>query len=154
VYYNNHVVSSKFVPLLPPLTGKEITFEWNTSGVSPGNYIISASAGPVEDEIEIDDNVFIDGIITILPVPIFCDVTVTWVHAEPTDVTSEEKVQIEVKVANLGTSPQSFNVLIYYDDVLIAAQQVFELAPCSEKKLVIQWNTTCVREGTYTIKAY
>ncbi|MEM5868026.1 MAG: CARDB domain-containing protein, partial [Candidatus Aenigmatarchaeota archaeon] len=154
VYYNNHVISSRHVSLLPPLTRKEITFEWDTSGVSPGNYIISASAGPVEDEIEIYDNVFIDGIITILPVPVSCDVAVTWVNAEPTEVIAGQKVQIEVKVANLGTSSQSFNVLIYYDDILITTQQVFELAPCSERKLIIQWNTACVKEGTYNIKAY
>jgi len=45
-----------------------ITFTWNTSGFSKGNYTISASASPVQDETDTTDNNSTDGwiLVTIL----------------------------------------------------------------------------------------
>jgi uncharacterized protein (DUF2141 family) len=45
-----------------------ITFTWNTSGFSKGNYTISASASPVPDETDTTDNNSTDGwiLVTIL----------------------------------------------------------------------------------------
>jgi hypothetical protein len=42
-----------------------ITFTLNTSGFSKGNYSISASASPVQDETDITDNNLTDGWIVV-----------------------------------------------------------------------------------------
>jgi len=49
-----------------------ITFAWNTTGFPKGNYTISAYAWPVPDEIDLDDNTLIGGVVSV-GVP--CDVT-------------------------------------------------------------------------------
>ncbi len=156
VYFDGLAIDTKQVPSISPSTEKEIIFEWDTSDVPPGSYLISATAQPVEGEIEIDDNTFIDGIVTILPIilPSIRDVAVTSVQAQPTLVEAGEIVQIVVQVKNLGSSPESFNVIVYYDDFPIAAQHVSSLPPDAQNELTFQWNTTGMSEGNYTIKAY
>jgi hypothetical protein len=44
-----------------------IIFEWNTSGIPSGNYVISGVADTVEGEIETADNTYVDGAVTIVP---------------------------------------------------------------------------------------
>ncbi len=156
VYYDHNIISKKHVSALPPSTERQIIFEWNTISVPPDSYIISAVAGPVEGEIEVEDNIFIDGIVTILPVfpPPIRDVAVTMVKAWPTAVEPGETVQIEVDVKNLGASTESFNVVVYYNDIPITAQYVSNLASKAEKKLVFLWGTSGMMEGDYIIKAY
>jgi hypothetical protein len=38
-----------------------ITFTWDATGLTKGNYTISAYASPVADETDIEDNTFVDG---------------------------------------------------------------------------------------------
>jgi len=42
-----------------------LTFNWNTTGVVPGNYIISAEASIVPDELNTDNNIFGNGMIRV-----------------------------------------------------------------------------------------
>jgi hypothetical protein len=156
VYYDGNAIETKQAPSIPPSAGMETIFEWDTSNVPSGSYLISATAQPVEGEIETADNTFIDGIVTILPVitPFMRDVAVTLVQAQPTQVNVGEKVQVTVYVKNLGSSPESFNVIAYYDNYPIAAQYVSMLPPNTQKELTFLWNTVGVGTGTYTIKAY
>jgi len=156
VYYDGNAIETKQAPSIPPSAEMETIFEWDTSNVPSGSYLISATAQPVEGEIETADNTFIDGIVTILPVitPFMRDVAVTSVQAQPTQVNVGEKVQVTVYVKNLGSSPESFNVIAYYDNYPIAAQYVSMLPPNTQKELTFLWNTVGVGTGTYTIKAY
>jgi phosphotransferase system glucose/maltose/N-acetylglucosamine-specific IIC component len=57
--------------ILAPSGEAQIVFAWNTFGVFPLKYIISAVAETVEGETRIADNTFVDGTITILPYPPF-----------------------------------------------------------------------------------
>jgi hypothetical protein len=54
---------------LAPSTEILLTFKWNTSGVFPLKYVISALAEQVEGETRLADNTFVDGTVTILPYP-------------------------------------------------------------------------------------
>ncbi len=69
-YFDNMLVGKKFVAGLEPQTETSLLFDWNTSGIPTGNYVIRAVADKVEGEIEIDayDNTFIDGAVMILPI--------------------------------------------------------------------------------------
>jgi len=67
VYYDNVSIDKKYVSNLAPSMETQILFEWNTSDVLPGNYRITAVAGPVKGEIEIYDNTYVDGAVAIMP---------------------------------------------------------------------------------------
>lgn len=153
-YYDNNVIGAKQILSLHPSMETEIAFDWDTSSIYPGNYLISARANPVEGEIEIEDNTMIDGTVSILAQPPTRDVAVTWVYVQPTEVEPGGIVEIEVHAKNFGMLPESFNVLVYYDDVLIMGQEITNLASGNETKLFFLWDTWGVPEGNYTIKAY
>ena len=153
-YYDNNVIGTKQILSLHPSMETEIAFNWDTSNIHPGSYWISAKANPVEGEIEIEDNTMVNGTVNILAQPPTRDVAVTWVYVQPREVEPGGIVEIEVHVKNFGTLPESFNVLLYYNDSLIMDQQVINLAPRNETKLFFLWDTSGVPEGKYTIKAY
>jgi hypothetical protein len=69
VYYGHVLIDRKPVYHLAPSTEILLTFKWNTSGVFPLKYVISALAEQVEGETRLADNTFVDGTVTILPYP-------------------------------------------------------------------------------------
>jgi hypothetical protein len=66
IYRNHTLIDVKRVVALAPSSETEILFEWNTTGVPPGTYVITAVAGPVKGQIEVTDNTLVDGTVTIL----------------------------------------------------------------------------------------
>ena len=156
VYYNNTVIDSRVVWSLEPCKRIKLEFTWITTNLVEGKYLIWALAEILPGEIDVENNRYIGNEVKLISKPIvkICDLAITSVFAKPNVVTIGGIIQIEVNVANFGTSDESFNVLVCYDNILISTRQITDLPPKSERKLTIQWNTTCVREGTYTIKAY
>jgi len=59
-YYDDEIIESKLV-WLGKWMGCLQSFVWDTAGISPGNYTIKAVASPVPNEMNIDDNTFVDG---------------------------------------------------------------------------------------------
>lgn len=53
------------VALLAPSEVRTVTFTWDTTGVVKGNYTLQAVAAPVPGEVDIADNVFVDGWIMV-----------------------------------------------------------------------------------------
>ena len=71
VYYGRVLIDRKLLQNLAPSTEALVVFKWNTSGVFPLKYVITAVADRVDDETRIADNTFVDGTVTILPYPPF-----------------------------------------------------------------------------------
>jgi hypothetical protein len=67
IYRDQTFIDVKHVAALAPSSESETLFEWNTTGVPAGDYVITAVAGPVKGEIEVADNTLVDGTITISP---------------------------------------------------------------------------------------
>ena len=70
-YYDSIPIETKTVTNLPSGIATTLTFTWNTTGVTKGNYTISAYAWPVPGETDLDDNMCEDGTV-IVAMP--CDV--------------------------------------------------------------------------------
>ncbi len=65
ILYNNILAGSLTVEL-SALEEKTVTYAWNTSKVSPGNFTVTVHANSVEGETETGDNNFTAGTIEIL----------------------------------------------------------------------------------------
>ncbi len=66
VYYEDNVIENQTVTGLTPSTMKNLTFSWNTTGVTPCvNYTIRAEASVVPGESNTIDNAFIDGAVHV-----------------------------------------------------------------------------------------
>jgi parallel beta-helix repeat protein len=63
--YNSTTIGTKAVDNLAQGATEILTFNWNTTGVAPGNYTISAVASAVSDELNTDNNNCSDGIVRI-----------------------------------------------------------------------------------------
>ena len=65
VYYGAISIGTQPVTNLLPDHEKTLTFSWDTTGVTPGNYTISAQASTVPGETETADNTYPDGTVKI-----------------------------------------------------------------------------------------
>jgi penicillin amidase len=55
--YDSNVIDTESVTNLAPMTTKLLTFSWDTTGVTPGDYTLTAAASTVPGEIHLVDNV-------------------------------------------------------------------------------------------------
>ncbi len=65
VYYDHAVIDRKLVANIAPSAELNLNFKWNTTGIFPNNYVISAVADTVEGETQTADNTFVDGTVTV-----------------------------------------------------------------------------------------
>jgi penicillin amidase len=56
LYYDSNEIGSYTVTQLAPQTTEQIVFDWDTTGLTPGEYNITAVATPVPDEVHLIDN--------------------------------------------------------------------------------------------------
>jgi hypothetical protein len=120
-----------------------VTFVWDTSGVVPGNYTLSAFADPVFGEEDVSDNYFVDGDVSVLPLALH-DVAVLDVTASPLVVMVGEDVSVRALVKNRGLMAESFNVSAFFDDSLISTVLVSSLSSGVELNVTFVWDTSGV----------
>jgi parallel beta-helix repeat protein len=111
VFHNNDVVTpTQNVTNLMPKTSTTLTFIWNTTDATVGEYTIKAQASVVPGESYISDNTFIDGKITVLQVTIDVEVDVGSVHFRG------ELAEFYILVSVLGESVDAdINAILYHN---------------------------------------
>ncbi|MEM2129937.1 MAG: S8 family serine peptidase, partial [Candidatus Bathyarchaeia archaeon] len=66
IYCNNTFIESQIIHDLSPETNITLAFNWSTLGLVPNaNYIIHAEVLPVPFEVDLDDNMLVDGTVRI-----------------------------------------------------------------------------------------
>ena len=154
-YYNGNSVATKVINELTPQkeTAKNLT--WDTSGVSPGNYTISAEASAVAGENDTTDNIYIDGNVTLL-IPTVHDLNVTSVIPiipyNYSHVCSGWVINVTVIVKNEGHFAETANITAHYDGSIIDTR-IVTLYPPTSTALNLTWDTSGVSPGNYTISA-
>jgi len=129
-----------------------IPFAWNTTNFEKGDYIISASASIVPNEVDTVDNTkTADNLVTIL----FNghDVAVIGFGRLKTIVGQGYCMNITVTVKNYGIFEETFDTTIYINATLIQTQNV-TLTSGTRYTLNFLWNTTNFDKANYTISAY
>jgi outer membrane protein assembly factor BamB len=149
LYYNNSVIDEREVTLTT-MDSATLTFIWNTTGVPLGNYTISASASIVADEIDTDDNTYVDDVVEVrLPIH---DVAVADVMPFKTVVAQGYSTHISVTVENRGDYTETFNITAYANTTAIESENI-TLASGNSKTLTFTWHTTGFALGNYTLTA-
>jgi hypothetical protein len=92
---------------------KTIIYHRNTSEVPSGVYTIPASADPVPREINLANNIYVYGEVTVTE--IVRDVAVVAIEPYRTWTYAGRLVKINVTVANRGEGTESFNVTLYHN---------------------------------------
>jgi hypothetical protein len=151
-YCNDTVIGDMLIVSLPPSTTTILTFTWDTTGLSFGNYQISAQASTVPYETNTTNNVYADGYVSIFTVK--HDVAITAVTPESEWAYNGWLLNITVTAKNTGEVDENFNVTAFYDDTPIATVNISSLAPDTAINLTFTWNTTAAMPcHNYTISA-
>jgi hypothetical protein len=151
----HYPLGTVLVLTLLPGEKRDLNFTWNTVGAMLGDYVINAEASVVPCENETLENIYYDGIVTVISgVTLIHDVAVIDVTGLPSFAYQGWILKINVSVANLGNATESFTVTLYYNSTVIATQPVLSLDPNSTSVLTFDWNTITVPSNqTCTIKA-
>jgi len=103
--------------------------------------------------IVIDNDGLSDTATAALTVYHLHDVAVIDVAPSSTEVYVGEAVTVTVVAKNEGTTTETFNITVHYDDNILGTQDITDLAPDSNTTLTFSWDTSSVPAGEYTIKA-
>jgi hypothetical protein len=63
-------------------------------------------------------------------------------------------VNVNITVANIGNSPESFNVILYANTTAVDTTLVSNLAVGAQSTVAFKWNATGWTHGNYTISGY
>jgi hypothetical protein len=147
------LIGEQEVYLLPG-SNTTLTFIWNTTGISFGNYTISAFAEPVPGEIDIEDNTFVDGVVEILWQH---DVALIDVSPSQTWVYQSRTVKFNVTVTNKGDFIEDVTIILYYNisaGETIGNETIDNLLLNENRTVTLVWVTTGVIPcRNYTITA-
>ena len=136
-----------------------ISFKWNTTSFPIGNYTLYSNVSVVAGEIDVLDNSYVFGLVTIIK-PIY-DAAVLDISFNKDIIAQTYSGLVYVTVENQGNITSTFNVTLYADldtaivgdEIIIGAIEI-SLSGLNSTMLTFVWNTTGVAYGNYTISAY
>jgi hypothetical protein len=143
VYANSTLVATYTVPDLR--CNEDINL--NTSLVLPkGNYIITAYAAGLPDEVDTSNNARMAGVYNRY------DLALSAVAASKTVVGQDYPASVDIVVKNQGNFTETFNVTLYANTTFVALQTI-TLESGASITIIFTWNTTGFAKGNYTISA-
>lgn len=129
-----------------------VSFVWNTSEFSEGEYVVSGSASAVLGELDTEDNSrMADVRVTILLEG--HDIAVTGVEPLKTVVGQGYSMFISVSVANYGTFDEIVSVLVVANETSIQTQTL-EILSGNTTTIVFVWYTDTYSNGDYFAVAF
>jgi PKD repeat protein len=144
--------------LSTPNGGAIVSYFWDFGDQTNGTGIIAVhnytSFGYYHVNLTVSDSEgYSDSISVTLKVNVR-DVSIIGIASSANEVYSGQLVNITVIVRNHGTTPETFNVTLYYQDKALATQVVKDLAPGAQQTLTFSWNTEeAAPDFNYTITA-
>lgn len=148
-YLNSTIVHQELVSLTNG-TATTITFQWNTTNTSPGNYLFSIHASEVPGETDTSDNTYEYGTVTIKPQ--LHDVGITSITVSRTSAGEGYDLKFHATVKNLGNVMETFILISYVNATTIETTNV-TLTDGESTTLTFVWETTGFVKGNYTIWA-
>jgi hypothetical protein len=158
-FYNSSAIGILHIEDLQPDGQRQHVFFWNTQSVFEGKYVLSAHANPVSGEIEVANNLFVDGVVDIKvkpvpPPPEVHNVAVLNVVPSSYSIYRGDELDIDVTVKNRGNHVESFNVTLYYNSSVLGVYLVTDLGASAEKTIEVIWDTGKVVKGSYVLSAH
>ena len=151
-YYDNHVIGTKTITNLAPNQDREVTFEWDTTTATEGNYTIKAEAQQVPYEINTADNILINGQVWIMTQ--IHDVAIVNIVLSNDWIYQGWILKINVTAQNTGVFTETFDLNAYYNTTLIGTIHVVNLPPGNLFEAQFNLNTSTLEPcHNYTVSA-
>jgi hypothetical protein len=149
VYANAVKIYNETVTNLQPRQDRVVTFYWNTTGFSLGDYNLGATADPVPEEYHTSDNVLVTGTVKIQAA--VHDVAITSILPSQAVIHEGASVTVNITVQNHGNMMESFNVTLYVNETEVAKEELKDLDFGTQETLSLSWNTTSFPKENYVI---
>ena len=155
LYCDESLIQTLQILNIEPNAILTLNFVWNTTSVEEGLYRIKAYAEPVPYEVDVSNNLLVDGFVEVIakPLHLIHDITVLDVTPSSNTVYVGEIVDITVTVKNGGDFTESFNVTLYCNSTAVSKLLLNDLAAGKTNTLVFHWDTHGVKLGRYILKA-
>jgi hypothetical protein len=148
-YYNASLIALRGVSSLLPRSDLNLTFVWNTTGLNPGKYTLSANATIVSGEENLGNNKLVGATVTV---GLYRDVAVTSAVVSSNAAYEGRLINITALISNLGETSENLTVRAAYDGNLIGTRTVNSLSAHANASVVFTWNTSgAIRYHTYNI---
>lgn len=69
-FYNSSIIETLFVDGLKSAAERSLVFYWDTENVLEGNYTLGALASVVPDEENVENNLYVNGVVEVKPLPL------------------------------------------------------------------------------------
>jgi hypothetical protein len=150
-YYDSTLIGTITVIDLTPNEERNIIFEWDTTGVTEGNYTIKAEAQTVPYEMNTADNILTNGKVWIMEQK--HDVAIVSIALSQNWIYHGLTIYINVTAQNIGAFNETFQIKAYYNDTLIGTVPVANLLPGDYYEARFSINTSILEPcHTYIIK--
>ncbi|NIP66510.1 hypothetical protein GWN63_00025, partial [Candidatus Bathyarchaeota archaeon] len=155
IYRDAAEIERLLVETLSPGNSRTLTSVWNTAGMEPGTYLISAEIPPLPEEYNLANNQYTNGEVHIRegapPTP-GRDIAVIHLAPNTTQAYPGQTVNITVVVRNNGEIAESFKLDLYYNHRRIRSFYIIDLPPHHNKTLNAIWNTSLIPPGCYLLR--
>ncbi len=145
------LLGSQSVNPLAGNTSTNLTFNWDTTGVPTGAYVLQAVAGPLTNETSTADNTRTGTLVLRSPTH---DVAVTRITAPPL-VLSNGTATVTVATANPGDFTETFSARLFddTDGRLIGSNQVANVTSFGTANVNFTWRATNTVLAYHTLRA-
>lgn len=148
LYTNDTIIQRK--PLsLENKSSVTVEFIWNTSNVAEGLYLLKAYVPPLLGEIDINDNLYVDGALTVGN----HDLAITCLTLSNQTIFVDETVIISVTIKNKGVFNETFLLNLSYTYVTDPVIETKNITLLSQEIVEINLFWAPPTEGVYMIEA-
>jgi archaellum component FlaF (FlaF/FlaG flagellin family) len=127
---------------LAAMSNTTISFTWNTTGAPLDNYTIRVEIDPLPFEENLEDNIFIDGVVEVLSIH---DVSIHEISTAKPWVYESMSTAFNITVVNNGDFTENVTVLLYYnitEGSMIGTETILNLLPSENRTVTLIWDTT------------
>jgi len=136
-YYDNNSIGKKTVSSLAAGARTSITFSWSSTGIAEGKYVIKAVADVVPGEVDIADNTYVDGTVSVIRPTVSIDPPS--IIGPPPNIT--ETFDVNITISNVVD-------LYSWQAGLVFNPNVLEALSFIEGPFLKQGSTTIFVDGT------
>jgi len=126
-----------------------LTFTWDTTGATNGEYTVQAEAVTSQTDNYPDNNI----LNMEIRIGVIRDIAIISVTPTPAEVNVGESVIVAIIVKNQGNFSESVTIVAKYDNTTIGTDTIDAFPAGQSRTQSLSWTTEAIPQGTYKITA-
>ncbi len=145
----NGTIFGKTSLVLAPGQQRLVQFDWNTTGVAPGVYVLTLNVTVLRGELNTSDNSASSGPVTVFGTLLHDLEVVSVGRVGLSNVVIGSNVTFQVTIRNNGPYNETFQANLYLGQELLKTWTGLEVRTFASLTLELTWSTTGLQPGNY-----